>query len=112
MGAFIYSTRKRMGYKSRLKDRVENIKNSMMQYAIMHDSFVDEPLLGVLNIKSLIAFMPIGFGDKLPMKLKDIFFKLPFELHHIGLVMLIFTKLVPGQEKITDRRYLIIGVTV
>src|SRR3989344_4379533 len=53
------ATGKRGRDESGLKHGIDNGEHGMMKYAVSHRSFVDTPLLWIVNIKSLICSMPI-----------------------------------------------------
>jgi hypothetical protein len=85
-------------YKKELNDAedwIENVKNSMVDYAISDSSFVDMPLFWVSNVKTLVMSVFINFGFQVVVKFKNIFFKIPFESLNVWFTQFAFFENIP-----------------
>ncbi len=98
-----YPARKRSRDESRLKNRVHDRKNRVVQNPVPHRRFVNMTLFGVADIKAHVWAVFVGFILQISMKLKDISFEIPFKLKNIQLAPFIAPKCIPGREEILWR---------
>ncbi len=75
--------------KGRLENWVYNRKYSVMQYPITDKSFVNMALFRIMNIKTGIRTVFVGFIFQFTIKRKNMFLQIPFKYLHIGLLPLI-----------------------
>lgn len=95
-----YSAGKGSRNKGRLKNRINYRKDSVMEQPIPNHSFVNMPLLGILNIEAFVGTMLVGFVFQFTMEPENVFFKVPLKSKDIGFISLVRTEFIPGRKKI------------
>ena len=101
--AFPHLARKRSRYECRLEDRIENVKDRMVQHSVAHRRFVYPAAFGVMDPESVIQTMPVDLVAQIAMQLKDMPFDILLELGHVRLVALIAFERAPCGKKIFRR---------
>ncbi len=77
--SFANSAGKGIGDKSRFKNRIEYLKQGVMQNPIPHGRFVNVPTFGVVNEKTLVWPVSVYFFLQVAVKLKNILFQIFLE---------------------------------
>jgi len=104
--AFADATRKRIGYKSWLENRIQNIEDSMMKNTVSYCRFVNMTKLWVGNIKIRIRIVFVVFVFKISTKLKNIMLKIFFKFQDINFQLLALLEFIPRQKQIFRIGYL------
>lgn len=95
MRAVANPARKGSGNESFFENRIDNRKYGMMQNPIPNQSFMDVPLLRIMDVKADIWSVLIGFIAQFATKLKYILFEMPFESPHITFISFVAFESVP-----------------
>ncbi len=103
MRSLSHAARKGSWDKHWLKDRVQYLKNGVMQYSITHGCFVHQSPLRVANPKWLIRAMSIGFALHIVMQSKEMLLKVSFKIHNIWLIPLILPEHIPRVKQVFGR---------
>ncbi len=90
------ATRERCRDERRLENWIEHRRYSMMENSVSDCRFVDMPLLGIVDIKTRIPTVLIGFIFQFAVEFEYVFFKIPFELNHVNLFSFVALKGVPS----------------
>lgn len=98
VSTFIYSARKRSGYKGGLENRIEYLKKGMVQNPISDSSFMNMPKLRISNIKTFVISMSVNLRFDISAQLKNILFKIFLKEQYISLATFSFPKLSPSQK--------------
>lgn len=103
--SFANSAGKRVANKSRLKNRVQNLKDSMMKNAITNNSFVYMSKFWIGNEKPFVWSMLVFFTSQISCKIKDILLQIEFKFLHIIFSIFTFFKFLPSQKQVFGVRY-------
>lgn len=95
---FADPARKRCGDKGRLKYRIQNAKNGVMDDSVAHCRFMYMSHLRVTNVKAAIRAVFVLFCTQAAMQRKDIFLQVPFKLQYIFSFTLVPAESLPSDK--------------
>jgi hypothetical protein len=98
VGSFSDAARKRIGNKSRLKNRIQGCEYGMVQNAISHARLMDMPQLRVLDVKVGVRSMPISLIAQTTVKAENILFKFFLKGEYVLLHALSALEFVPCRK--------------
>lgn len=90
---------------SRLEYAVQNIEHGMMKHSIPHRSLVDSTKLWVMNPKSSVWPVLVGFIFQISIQIKNVLLKIQLKFSNIRLVPFVGLEYLPGTEKRLGRNY-------
>ena len=100
----ISNTARKRGPDERLfKNRVNDGKYGVVEYAITHGRLVDMALFRVGYVKSRVRTVLVRFIFQLAMERENVFLQPPFEVRHVGLVSFVALERVPRRKQVFRR---------
>ena len=94
------TARKRSCYKCWLKDRIKNLKDSVVQDAIADNRLVYMPKFWVMNPEIFVWTMFVRSTFQIPVETKNVLLKIKLKGGNIGLVPLATSEFVPRQKQV------------
>jgi len=87
-----------------LEHWVDHRYDCVMQHPIPHGCFVDVPLLGVVDVETVIWPVSVRSAHEIPMQLKNVLLKMILKPLHVILVSFVSLERVPRGKEIFERR--------
>ena len=107
MRSFSDAARKRVGYKARLENWIERLKNAVMQHAVAHRGFVYMSALRIGDEEAGIGAMLVSFVTQIAVQLKNMLLNFLLEIHYVYFISLIAFEYVPRRKQMLGRGHVL-----